>query len=57
MKLLNFISLAFSGALVIGIYLAMGEEQTPVFLPLMFIYSAIALFAQALAVIARSVNR
>jgi hypothetical protein len=57
MKTLTFISLAFSGALAVALWLAIGEEQTPVFLPLMFIYSAIALFAQALAVIARSVNR
>lgn len=57
MKVLNFISIAFTLALVVSLYLAIGEEPTPLFLTVGFFYASIALFAQALALLAGKVNR
>lgn len=52
MKLLRFIALAFTIALTVSLYLAIGEEPTPLFLTVGFFYASIATFALLLSFIA-----
>jgi hypothetical protein len=57
MKALRFIALAFSIALAVSLYLAIGEEPTPLFLTVGFFYASIATLALVLSFIAEEVNR
>lgn len=57
MKALRFIALAFSIALAVSLYLAIGEEPTPLFLTVGFFYASIATLALVLSFIAEQVNR
>lgn len=57
MKALRFIALAFTIALTVSLYLAIGEEPTPLFLTVGFFYASIATFALLLSFIAEQVER
>lgn len=57
MKLLRFIALAFTLALAVSLYLAIGEEPTPLFLTVGFFYATTATLALVLSFIAEQVNR
>ncbi len=57
MKLMRAIALTFTIALTVSLYLAIGEEPTPLFLTFGFFYASIATLALVLSFIAEQVNR
>lgn len=57
MKALRFIALAFTLALAVSLYLAIGEETTALFLPVCFFYASIASFALVLSFLAEGANK
>lgn len=57
MKVLKFIALAFTLALAVSLYLAIGEQTTPLFLPVCFFYASVASFALVLSFLAEQVNK
>lgn len=57
MKLMRAIALTFTIALTVSLYLAIGEEPTPLFLTFGFFYASIATFALLLSFIAEQVER
>jgi hypothetical protein len=57
MKALRFLALALTLALAVSLYLAIGEEPTPEFLTVGFLYATLATFALALSFLAEGVNK
>jgi hypothetical protein len=57
MKVLKFIALAFTLALAVSLYLAIGEETNALFIPVCFFYASIASFALVLSFLGEQVNK